>query len=218
MSTKRFATVAALALLVVTSGCLGVLTGEEALKLSSEPAAADATVAADAGYKTNGTQTLEVNRSFSVAGQERKVVASNHVTTYEKSLDLGLFGDVKLGVFSVISTPAVEVAGETLNPIGDYSNDQLVGLIQSRYQGLSDVEQVSSRNVQVLGETANVTKYSATARVKGQTLDVYVHVTKVRHNDDFIVALGLYPQQLGDEESNILELMRSVEHPAEAEG
>ncbi|WP_410764459.1 DUF6517 family protein [Haloferax sp. DFSO60] len=216
MSSKHLVATFAVIALVVTSGCLGVLTGDEALSFESEPAATDASVASNAGYSTNGTEELKINRSFTVAGQERQVVASNHLTTYEKKVNLGLFGEAKLGVFSVISTPAVEVAGQTLNPIGDYSNDQLVGLVRSRYQGLNNVEQVSSRNVQMLGETANVTKYSATARVEGEQIDVYVHVTKIRHEDDFIIAIGVYPQQLDGEEENILELMRSVEHPSEA--
>ncbi|KTG30790.1 DUF6517 family protein [Haloferax profundi] len=216
MVSKHAVAAFAFAALVLTSGCLGVLTGEESLTFESEPATTDATVASNAGYETNGTQTFEVNRTFDVAGQQPRVVASNHITTYEKKIDLGFF-EAKLGVFSVISTPAVDVAGETLNPIGDYSNDQLIGLVKSRYQGLDDVEQVNSRNVQILGEPANVTKYSATATfADNRQVDVYVHVTKVRHNEDFIVAVGVYPQQLDGEEDNILEMMRSIEHPSEA--
>ncbi|KAB1196130.1 MULTISPECIES: DUF6517 family protein [Haloferax] len=216
MVSKRVFAALALTALVLTSGCLGVLTGEESLRFESEPATTDATVASNAGYETNGTQTFEVNRTFNVAGQEPRVVASNHITTYEKKIDLGFF-EAKLGVFSVISTPAVDVAGETLNPIGDYSNDQLVGLVESQYRGLTDVERVSSRNVQVLGEPANVTKYSAKATfANDRQVDVYVHVTKVRHDEDFIVAIGVYPQQLGGEEDNVLEMMRSIEHPSEA--
>jgi hypothetical protein len=92
----------------------------------------------------------------------------------------------------------------------------LIGLVQSRYQGLADIEQVNSRNLQILGEQANVTKYSATARLgNDREVDVYVHVTKIRHEEDFIVAVGVYPQQLDNEEDNILEMMRSIEHPSE---
>ncbi|CQR49821.1 hypothetical protein BN996_01296 [Haloferax massiliensis] len=216
MSSRRVVAVLALAALVFTSGCIGFLTGEETLTFESEPAAADATVAANAGYETNGTETFAVNRTLSFGGQERKIAASNHITTYEKTLDLGFFGEARLGSFSVISTPAVEVAGQPRSPIGDYSNDDLIRLVDNRYQGLSDVDPVSSRNVQMLGQTTNVTKYSATARFGGDEVDVYVHVTKVRHNEDFIVAMGLYPQQLDGEEENVLELIRSVEHPSEA--
>ncbi|WP_416839852.1 DUF6517 family protein [Haloferax sp. DFSO52] len=216
MASKHALAALAFAALVLTSGCLGVLTGDESLTFESEPAATDATVASNAGYETNGTQTFEVNRTFNVAGQEPRVVASNHITTYEKKIDLGFF-EAKLGVFSVISTPAVDVAGETLNPIGDYSNDQLIGLVKSQYRGLTDVEQVNSRNVQILGEQANVTKYSAKATfANDRQVDVYVHVTKVRHNEDFIVSIGVYPQQLSGEEDSILEMMRSIEHPSEA--
>nr|WP_058827786.1 DUF6517 family protein [Haloferax sp. Q22] len=216
MTSRRVVAVLALVALVLTSGCIGFLTGEETLTFESQPATADATVAENAGYETNGTETFAVNRTLSFGGQERKIAASNHITTYEKSLDLGFFGEAKLGSFSVISTPAVEVAGQPRNPIGDYSNDDLIRLVDNQYQGLSDVDPVSSRNVQMLGQTTNVTKYSATARFGGQEVDVYVHVTKVQHNEDFVIAIGLYPQQLDGEEENVLELIRSVEHPSEA--
>ncbi|WP_193788382.1 DUF6517 family protein [Haloferax mucosum] len=206
----------AVAALLLTSGCIGFLTGQEALTFDAEPAATDATAASNAGYSTNGTETFHVNHTVSVGGQERNISVSNHMTTYQKAIDLGFFGEAKLGMFSVISTPAAEVGGEARNPIKDYSNDRLVKLVDSQYQGLRDVEVVSSRNVQMLGEQSNVTKYSATAQFGGEEVDVYVHVTKVRHEEDFVVAIGMYPQQLDGEEENILELIRAVEHPSEA--
>ncbi|PYZ03139.1 hypothetical protein C8039_15470 [Halogeometricum sp. wsp3] len=68
---------------------------------------------------------------LTVAGQERHVVAKNQVTTYEKTLDLTIF-EAKLGMFTVISSPAVEVAGQTMNPIADYSRGSSYILRPSR--------------------------------------------------------------------------------------
>jgi hypothetical protein len=214
MERRRTAAAVALAVLLTTSGCIGFLTGQEALRFEAQPAAVADAAAESAGYASNGTRTMTVNRTFQVAGQERRVVATNQITTYEKSLDLGFLGEAKLGVFTVISTPAVEVAGQTLNPIGDYGNARLVELIQSRYAGLRDVEQVSSQNITVQGTETTVTKYAATARVQGQDVDVFVHVTKYRDGEDFVIALGVYPQLLDGEESNVLSMMRAIQHPA----
>jgi hypothetical protein len=76
------------------------------------------------------------------------------------------------------------------------------------------VERVSSRQITVLGKETTVTKYAAKTTVQGREVDVYVHVTKLQHESDFIVALGIYPRQLDGEQSNILEMMRAIEHPA----
>lgn len=214
MTNRRMvAAVLAVAMLATTSGCIGFLTGDEPLRFAAEPAAVDDAVAGNAGYESEGPRVVEVNETLEVAGQQRRVVAENQVNTYEKSLDLGIF-EAKLGVFTVITSPAVEVAGQTMNPIGDYSNRELVGLVQSRYQGLHDVREVSSRTITVQGTQTEVTKYAAKATVRGQQIDVFVHVTKYRSGEDFVVAVGVYPQQLGGEEENVLSMMRAIEHPA----
>ncbi|SFR69175.1 DUF6517 family protein [Halogeometricum limi] len=212
--TSRRTVVAGLATtaLTATTGCIGFLTGQEALTFAAEPAAVEASAAENAGYSSDGPRTESVERSFTVAGQERQVVAENEINTYEKSLDLGFF-EAKLGVFTVISTPAVEIAGQTLNPIGDYSNQQLVNLVQSQYEGLSDVREVSTQTITAQGTQTEVTKYAAKATVSGQQVDVYIHVTKYRDGEDFIVAVGVYPQQLGGEEENVLSMMRAIQHP-----
>ncbi|MDS0298993.1 DUF6517 family protein [Halogeometricum sp. S1BR25-6] len=214
MTSKRVvAAVLAVAMLTTTSGCIGFLTGDEALSFAAEPAVVDESAADSAGYSTDGPRVLSVNRTVSAAGQERQVVAENQVTTYRKTLDLGIF-EADLGVFTVVSTPAVEIAGQTLNPIGEFSNRRLVSLVQDQYQGLNDVQEVSSQTITVQGRQTEVTKYSGTATVQGQEVDVYVHVTKYRDGDDFVVAIGVYPQRLDGEEANVLSMMRAIEHPA----
>jgi hypothetical protein len=214
MNTHRvLAVLLAVGVLTSTAGCLGVITGTEPLSFSAEPAVVAESAASSAGYSSTGTRTLEVNRTFEIAGQERRVVVSNHVTTYEKSLDLVVI-EAKLGVFTVLSTPAVEIAGRTFNPIGDYSNERLVELVQSRYSGLSDVRPVSSRTITVDGTETEVTKFAAKATVRGQQIDVFIHVTKYRDGEDFVVAIGVYPQRFDGEERNVISMMRAIQHPA----
>ena len=205
----------AVAALLATSGCVGFLTGEEPLEVSAEPAIVSGSAAADAGYEYNGTRALEVDRTFEVGGQERRVIATNRISDYAKTVDFGPLGEVEVGVFTVVTTPAVEVAGRTLNPVGSYSNARLVELVQRQYSGLSDVRRVSERTVTVQGTDTTVTKFAATATIEGRAVDVFVHVTKYRSGDDFVVAIGVYPRQLdGLEASNVLSMMRSIDHPA----
>jgi len=213
---RRGAAVVAVALLMVTSGCIGFLTGSEPLRFSAEPAAVSGSAAADAGYEYNGTRELTVNRSFEVGGQERRVIATSRISDYTKSVDLGPLGEAEVGVFNVVTTPAVEIAGQTLNPIGSYSNARLVEFVQQQYSGLSDIQQVSDRNITIQGTETTVTKFSATATIESQEVDVFVYVTKYRNGDDFVVAVGVYPQQLeSQEESNVFSMMRAIDHPAD---
>jgi hypothetical protein len=119
-------------------------------------------------------------------------------------------------VFRLVSTPAVEVAGQSYNPVGDYSNDRLARFAAEQSGSLSaaGLERVSSRRVLVLGTETTVTKYATTTTIGGQEVDVFVHVTKVRDGDDYVVAIGVYPRAV-DQESEVLTLLRSVEHPAD---
>ncbi|QCJ48426.1 DUF6517 family protein [Haloprofundus sp. MHR1] len=212
--TRREVATAALGALVASSGCLSFVTGQEALSFEADPALAEESVANDTGYELDGTEAQTITREFSAAGQTRSVEVTNQISTYEKSLNLSLLGEQKLGVFAVISSPAVEIASRTFNPLKDYGNEDLVQMLTSQYDGLSNVSEASSQTLTLLGTDTEVTKYDATTNVEGEQIDVFIHVTKVRHEDDFVIALGVYPQQMSDEESNIVSLFESVQHPA----
>ena len=213
MHRRRFGATA-LAALLATGGCLGFLTGEEALVFESDPATTAESVASDAEYETDGPDERAVNRSFGAAGQSRTVRVVNHVTTYEKRLDLPVVSAVKLGVFSVVTSPSVGIAGQEFNPLGDYSKQRLVRMAGSAYGGFNGIEQVSSRTVTVFGDETTVTKYAARAPVGGQSVEVFVHVARVRHEDDYVIALGVYPRRFSSEEANIMAMIRAIEHPA----
>jgi hypothetical protein len=200
-----------LVLLTATSGCLGAFSSG-ATTFEAQPAAVDEAAASETGFENNGTRDSVVSREIGPDGVSETVKVVNKVTTYEKALEIPLLGTARLGVFSIVSSPAVEVAGRTFNPLADYSNDRLVQLVTSRFGSLSNVEEVSSRQLTMVGSETTVTKYAATTTAQGQEIDVFVHVTKVRHEDDFLVGVGVYPQQL-DQESDILALFRAVEHP-----
>ena len=88
--------------------------------------------------------------------------------------------------------------------------------VQQYSSGLCYIQRVSERNVTIQGTETAVTKFSATATIEGQEVDVFINVTKYRSGDDFVVAVGVYPQQLeGQEESNVLSMMRAIDHPVE---
>ena len=66
---------------------------------------------------------------------------------------------------------------------------------------VSDLREVSSRNVTVLGEPARTVSYAGTAEVDGERIGVVVDVTVVEHGEDVVIALGIYGDVLDDGDS-----------------
>lgn len=208
---RRTAVAAAFAVLVVASGCLGILSGPVTFSASK------ATVSQDArqqtGYEEAKVETTEVTRTFSAAGQSKNVTVTNWVAMYERTVDVPVLGERRAAVFSAFASPEVKVLGQTFNPIEKYSNRDLAKLAQQQYTSLSIGDSVGSRSVQLLDQSANVTKFEGQATLQGgQQVDVYVHVTKVRHDGDFVVAIAVYPQRLDGEQEKVDALLRGVEH------
>ncbi|MGB9965855.1 DUF6517 family protein [Halobacterium hubeiense] len=208
---RRTAVAVALAALLATSGCLGVLTGG-----GVEVSASQATVSEDAlqetGYQEVSVDESVVTREFSAAGQSRNVTVTNWVAMYERSIDVPFLGEQRAAVFGAFASPEVSVLGQSFNPIEDYDNRDLAGLAQQQYDGLSVGESVGTREATVLNETTEVTKFEGTADIDGQTVDVYIHVTKVKHDGDHVVAVAIYPQALDGEEDRVDELLAGLEH------
>lgn len=213
MYTRRRA-LAAVGGIVGLSGCVGFIRGEESLVLEAEVAEVEDTVAEEKGYELDEIETEVVVEELSAAGETREVEARNQVATYEKRMELPVIGDAKTGVFATISTPAVEFAGRTFNPVADYDNEELMDLLASNYDKIDAEERVEDDTVTVLGSDTEVTKFDGTATYEDRELDVYAHVGAVRNADDFVVVFGVYPQRFDDEESNVLELMENLRHPA----
>lgn len=206
-----------LVLLVVTSGCLELATGDTASFEASE-----ATVSADAldtsEYQLDNKTTENVTHPFEVAGQEREVRVTNHVTQYERSASLDLGSTLSLDVadvgrFVVLSTPAVEIATQTFNPVDDWSEERIVTELSSEYSGLDDVSHVDNRSVHSLGSEQSVARFTGQATIgSGQQVNVELHVTKFRHGDDFIVAIGIHPEMLSSESDRVDTMIGGLEH------
>jgi hypothetical protein len=203
----------------VVGGCSSVQQlGEESV-LTAEPAAVPESAARGAGYEFVNARPAPVTREIEAGGETREVEVTNQVTRYEKTLDLGTLGEARLGSVAGISSPAVEVGGETLNPIGDYSNRQLVELIAGRYSELSVDERVDRRRIDFLGGSERETTFTGTATFGGEDgegieLGVFVEVIKGRSEADFVIGFGVVPRSLPDQRDDVLEMFSSFEHPA----
>ncbi|MDZ7702607.1 MAG: DUF6517 family protein [Halobacteriales archaeon] len=203
-----------LAFLIATAGCVGVLTGSEPLTLESSPVSVSSAAQSDTGYEESRVTTQELEREVSAAGQTREVIATNHIAEYARTIDAGPMGSGEFARFVVVSTPAVEVLGKTFNPVGEMSNRELAELAQDQYQGLSNIAEEGERSVTLLGSQTTVTRFSADAMVQGtgQTVELTLHVTRLRHGDDFIVIIAAHPTLLTGETGKIDRLLEGVQH------
>lgn len=210
--TRRVAAGVLLALLVTTSGCVGVLTGSESLTFNASQATVSDEALQQTDYAENRVEKLQVTENFTVAGQQRTVEVTNWVAGYNKSVDLGPVGEQELARFVVVSTPQVKIAGRTFNPLAQVDNADLVQRFVSQYDQVSNIRAAGSQNTSMLGTSTEVTKFEATTTYNGLDVDLNVHVTKVNHDGDIVIAVAVYPQQLDGEEDAVFELIRGVEH------
>ncbi|MCD2204450.1 DUF6517 family protein [Halobacterium sp. KA-6] len=208
---RRTAVAVAFAALIATSGCLGILGGS-GVEVSASKATVSENALQETGYEEVRVNESEVTREYSVAGQSRNVTVTNWIAMYERTVDVPVLGEQRAAVFGAFSSPEVSVLGQSFNPIKDYSDRELAELAQQQYDGLSVGQAINTSEMTVLNESTEVTKFEGTAEISGQSVDVYVHVTRVKHDGDYVVAVAIYPQDLDGEQERIETLLTGLEH------
>ncbi|GGM73514.1 hypothetical protein J2752_002505 [Halarchaeum rubridurum] len=214
---ERIAAVAGVLLLVSFAGC-SMLTGGP-VTFTADKATVSEQALSDTGYEEQSVNQSVITRNVSAADQSKTVKVTNWIAQYDRSMDLGPLGSQRAAVFSVVATPQVDVLGQSFNPIGDYSRERIVMMLQQRYESIDNVQPVGNYSTTMLGENATVGKFSAEAQLAGgQSVDVYVHVTRVQHGDDYVLAVAVYPQRFDDSESeHVRTLFDGVEHDTGSE-
>ena len=223
MTVSRRALLAAGA--TAATGLVAGCTDLVADTLSSERATVARSALEETGYGEHTVEEVVVERTVGRFGIERTIEARNWYAEYDRAVDFGALGlGLGLGpdrfqaaVVSVLTTPQVSVLGKTFNPVGEYSTDELVALIQNRYDELESVERVDETSVSMLGEPTPLVRYRAEARLieAGTTLDVFLQVSEpIAHEDDFVVGVAVYPQAVGYETESdaVRTLLEGLEH------
>lgn len=214
---KRASRTVLLVGLLATSGCVGFVTGENALRFESGQVHVSQHARADTGYERTRAGEQVITKKFSAVGQTRRVKVSNYLAEYKRQVRIPLLGTQELARFTVLATPEVEVLGRTFNPVSDLSNRELAQRVQQKYTTIRNVRLVGNRTVQVLGEGVRVSKFAAEATTRGgQTIDVYVHIAKTEAKNDFIVAVAVYPQTLPREQQTVNRLLQGIKHESSA--
>lgn len=198
----------------ITAGCTDVTE-----TLSSAPVRIGPEALAETGYDEHVVEELVIEHTVERFGLERTIDVTNWYAEYDRAVSLDALGLARFqaAVVAVLSTPQVSVLGRSFNPAGEYTTDELVELIQDRYDELRDVSYVDETTTSVLGTETTIARYEARARLAdpGVSLDVYVQLTEaVEHADDFVIGVAVYPQVLGFEtESDAVQtLLSGIEH------
>ena len=216
MLGRRVTITVGLVAMLLLAGCAAT---QEEFSFESTPATVSDDALSEAGYEsTGGPEPLVVNRTVDAGGQERDVTATNYATTYTRSVQLAGQERVLAGA-AVFTTPSISFVGQEFNPIADQTNRQLVNRARSRVQGqldgtrIQDVSFVENRSATILGEDATVSVFSGTTTVQGVEVELRIQVARVKHDGDFVLVAGAYPQALASDERPRLEtVFAGVEH------
>lgn len=217
MTVSRRAVLAAGATagLGLIAGCTDVVEDS----LSARPAAVAPAALEETGYGEHAVSEVVVSRTVGRFGLEHTIEATNWYAEYDRAIPLDSLGLTRpqAAVVSVLTTPQVSILGRTFNPVGDYSTDDLVELIQDQYDELEDVRRDGEESVTLLGSETTLTRYRARARLieAGRSLDVFLQVSEpVEHGDDFVIGVAVFPQVAGLEAESgaVRTLLEGLEH------
>lgn len=200
----------ALVLVLVLSGCSGTL-----VEYTASPAEIPDAALASAGYVHGNTTMVPLTYRVGAAGVSRDVTAQTWVAGYSKTTS-----DDDTAAVVLYSSPNVEVADRSVNPLSQLSNRELIQFGIDRMTDLrgvggiedvSDLRETGTRNVTMLGTDTELVSYTGTAVVDGRRVAVVFNLAMVEHGDDIVVALGIHEETL-DETAAHAALVEAVVH------
>jgi|APHM01.1.fsa_nt_gi hypothetical protein len=126
--------------------------------------------------------------------------------------------DSASSVFVAFTTPAFELLGQSLNPLGQLDNAALATELAGQVGQLSVGDEQSTTATSVLEAETTVSTFAGTLTQNGAEIDVEIMITSVINEEDYVIGFGVYPQLLADSESAaVSELLDGLEHPVSAE-
>lgn len=214
MYTRRRALALGVAGMGALAGCstASEFAGDGPIKRTAAPAALSESAVSETEYQEEEQREQRFERTV----QGRTIIASNQITLYAKSVDQIARGSL----FGVVSTPGFSIAGQTLNPVGQMSNEDLLEFVSDEFGGISDVSKELTFESTVLGSKTEISKFGATRELGNQNVDMYIYAGKAlnERNDegktDVVLGAGGYPKGLDDTESETIEgFFEEIEHP-----
>lgn len=203
------------ACLLVIAGCSGTL-----LEYTASPATIPDAALEPRGYVHGNTTELPITYRVGSGGLSRDITLRTWVSGYARVTTDSGAGDNRTAVLVLYSSPNVQVAGRSINPLGQLSNRELIRTVLGHatelgglggIDGVSDLRERDAQNVTMLGTPTQVVSYVGTADVDGRRVAIVVNIAVVEHDGDIVVALGVHDETL-DETATHVALISRVEH------
>ncbi len=195
--------------------------GDEPLEFSAHSASVPQSVLDETGYDEHEQEEVVIEETVEAGGQSQEVIVTNWQTEYDKALELGelpvsVDEEVRAAVFTVLTTPQVNVLGRTFNPVADMDSEELAGMVQDQYGEFGELEQVGEESAVITGESTTVGTFEGEATLVGEEipLDLRLHIAEpVESGDDFVIGIGGYPSQLQEQEQpHVFSMLEAIEH------
>lgn len=204
--------------IALTAGCLDFVLGNGPLEFTSDRVAPTDQALEDTGYSEETVEERTMERSEEIGGIERDFEASIWTSIYTKQVEYR--GQKREGsAFAAVSIPGMEIAGKSVNPLDDMSNEELLerflGQVNNEHGEISDISHDESFSLDILGDGRDVDTFVGQTDLEGETIDIEITISSFDHEDDLLVLLGVLPKMLTEESANVEILMESVEHPVE---
>jgi hypothetical protein len=181
-------------------GCAAALAGcsllGDSTGTSADPAEVNDDALSETQFAHDTTRKNETERTVEVGGESRDVTLTNWVAEYLNPIGPAL--GVEAARFTIFATPTVSVAGQDINPFRRLDDEALIEAMVERSGtgAVEDVEMVSERSVDVLGESVTITEYEAQTAANG--VDLRLHLGYRTHEGDFLVLFGAHPDPNGE--------------------
>ncbi|ELY64560.1 DUF6517 family protein [Natrinema versiforme] len=222
MTTSRRSLLAAGATgtIALTAGCLDFVLGNGPLEFDSDRVAPTDGALEETGYDEKEVTEETIDRTVELpAGIERDVEASIWTSVYSKQLEYR--GQEREGsAFAAVSIPGMEVAGRSVNPLDDMSNEELLAEFLNQIDGergeIRNIQHEESFELSILDGARETDVFIGESELAGEPIDIEIKITSFDHEDDLLVLLGTLPKMNTKESANVEVLMESVEHPVDS--
>ena len=202
----------------LVAGLAGCAATQEEFEFESTPATFVDEAVAEAGYESQGTEEVVVERTVTVGGSERDVTAINYSAEYTREVTVAGMPRSLIAAVA-FSSPSMTILGQEFNPIADESRRELAGRMRDRVderldgEGPDDLAAVTEREATVLGTSTTVGVFEGTVVLEAGERQLRLLVTRVEDNQDYVVLGAAYPAEFADEERPRVEtLFGAVEH------
>jgi hypothetical protein len=200
-------------LATLAGGCTAALAGcpllDEASSQEAEPAAVSDDVLGETEFEHQETVDEVIEETVEAAGESTTVTLTNWVTRYTRAVQ-GVEADAIR--FTLLTTPTVSLAGQSVNPFQQLDEEELVQEMVSRQETapIENVEKTGERTATVLESEVTVTEFDAQTAQDQIALRLYLG--DLTHDGDVVVLFGLHPELVAESET-IYTLAGGIDHP-----